>query len=68
MISNIPTFQDGDSYLECILKQDGHEYVSLGETPQQISENIISESVICISCGHKDNVYQYIYPAEEESI
>ncbi|HJU58762.1 MAG TPA: hypothetical protein VJ583_03375 [Nitrososphaeraceae archaeon] len=62
MTSNIPTFQNGNKYLECILKRGDHEYESLDR--QQISKNIIEVHVICIECGHESNVYQYIKISE----
>ena len=59
MTQNIlPTFQDGDAYLECILKKGDHDYESLDR--QQISRNIIEVHVICLDCGHEDFVYQYL--------
>ena len=59
---NIPTFQDIEKYLECILKNGDHDYESLDR--QQISKNIIEVHVICIDCGHENNVYQYIEDSE----
>jgi hypothetical protein len=64
MTSNIPTFQDGDAYLECILKKGGnHDYESLVDR-QQISRNIIEVRVICLNCGNEDFVYQYLEDSE----
>jgi hypothetical protein len=62
--SNIlSTFQDGDKYLECILKKGGHhDYESLDR--QQISRNIIEVRVICLNCGNEDFVYQYLEDSE----
>ena len=62
MTSNIPTFQDGEKYLECILKNGDHEYESLDR--QQISKNIVEIRVICLDCGHENYVYQYILDSE----
>jgi hypothetical protein len=62
MTSNIPTFQDGDAYLGCILKKGDHDYESLDR--QQISRNIIEVRVICLDCGHEDFVYQYLEDSE----
>jgi hypothetical protein len=61
MTSNtLPTFQDCDAYLGCILKKKGdhHYYESLDR--QQISRNIIEVHVICLDYGHEDFVYQYL--------
>ena len=65
MTSNIlPTFQDGDAYLECILKKGDHhhDYESLDR--QQISRNVIEVRVICLNCGNEDFVYQYLEDSE----
>jgi hypothetical protein len=64
MTFNIPTSQDSDKYLECILKKGDHhhDYESLDR--QQISRNIIEVRVICLDCGHEDSVYQYLEDSE----
>jgi hypothetical protein len=65
MTSNniLPTFQDGDKYLECILKNGEHDYESL-DSRQQISKNIIEVHVICLDCGHENYVYNYLEDSE----
>ncbi len=63
MISSfLPTFQNGDAYLKCILINGDHDYESLDR--EQISRNIISVRVICLDCGHEDWKYQYIEDSE----
>jgi hypothetical protein len=63
MTSNtLLTFQDGDAYLECILKKGDHEFESLDR--HQISKNIVEVRVICIDCGHESSIYQYIEKSE----
>jgi hypothetical protein len=60
--NTLPTFQDGEKYLDCILKTGEHEYESINR--QQISKNIIEVEVICIECGYTNYVYNYL---EEDS-
>ena len=62
-INILPSFQDGDAYLECILKKGGHEFESLDDR-EQISRNIMSIRVVCLDCGHEDFVYQYTEDSE----
>jgi hypothetical protein len=56
MVSNIPTFQDGEKYLECIIKNGDHDLVST-DTPKQNSSNVYSVSTICIDCGYTCEKY-----------
>ena len=65
MTSNtIPTFQDGEKYLECILQKGDHDFVST-DSPKQISKTIFSISVICLDCGFTDTKYSILQ--EEDS-
>ena len=56
MTSNIPTFQDGEKYLDCILQRGEHDFTAI-DTPKQISRDIYSISVICIDCGYVTEKY-----------
>ena len=49
--NTLPTFQDGDKYLDCILKNGDHDFTTI-DTPQQISRNVYATSVICVDCGY----------------
>ena len=63
--SNIlPTFQDGEKYLECILQKGEHDFSSI-DTPKQISSNVYSISVICVECGFTCEKYSIL---EDDSI
>ena len=59
MTSNIPTFQDGEKYLECILKKGEHDFTAT-DTPRQISMNIYEILVICVDCGYTCHKYQIL--------
>jgi hypothetical protein len=59
--SNIlPTFQDGDAYLECILKKGEHDFTTIDSTPRQISRNVYEIHVICVDCGYADYKYNIL--------
>ncbi len=49
--NTLPTFQDGDKYLDCILENGDHDFTTI-DTPQQISKDVYAISVICIECGY----------------
>jgi hypothetical protein len=63
LTSNIPTFQDGEKYLECILKTGEHDFVSK-DSPRQISRNVYEISVICIDCGYTCEKYSILEDSE----
>jgi hypothetical protein len=54
-----PTFQDGDAYLECILKKGEHDFTTI-DSPRQISNNVYEISVICVDCGYTSQKYNIL--------
>ena len=59
MTSNIPTFQDGEKYLECILKNGDHDFTAI-DSPKQISSNVYEIFVICLECGYTSQKYNIL--------
>ena len=55
----IPTLQDGERYLECILQRGDHDLIST-DAPRQIAPNLYIVSTICIDCGYECDKYQYV--------
>ena len=61
--NTLPTFQDGEKYLECILKNGDNDFTAI-DSPKQISSNVYSISVICIECGYISQKFNIL---EEDS-
>ncbi len=59
MTSNIPTFQDGEKYLECILKNGDHDLTMI-DSPRKISDNIYEIQTICVECGYTCHKYHVL--------
>lgn len=63
--NTLPTFQDGEKYLDCILQKGEHEYESVSR--KQISKELIEVEVVCIDCGFLSHVYNYIQEYDDYS-